>query len=39
MNLLFEKKYLEALKDRCVNTGHLASLKVFLDIVESITIN
>ncbi|RKZ72269.1 MAG: hypothetical protein DRR19_32155 [Candidatus Parabeggiatoa sp. nov. 1] len=31
-----EKKYLEALKERCMNTGHLASLKVFLDILESL---
>jgi hypothetical protein len=31
-----EKKYLDALKERCLNTGHLASLKVFLDILESL---
>lgn len=31
-----EQTYFDALKERCTNTKHLASLKVFLDILESI---
>jgi hypothetical protein len=31
-----EKKYLDALKERCMNTGHLPSLKVFLDILDNL---
>jgi len=31
-----EKAYFNALKERCMNTAHLASLKVFLEILENI---